>query len=115
MEPVPYQIRPEDVDEVLGAHESVGGSWTPEQRTAAREYVMRHVLDIDEAVRTAPEDRRVMPRGDRAQPDGIDPGDASPARRDMALAAIEDLLIRDGFIEDVDDDDRVFPIVDRDR
>lgn len=110
MEPVPYPIEPEDVDEVLGAHESVGGSWTREQREAARAHVMRHVLDIDEAVRTAPENRRVLPRGDRAEAAGSADGDV-PARREMALAAIEDLLIRDGFIEVTDDEDRVFPVV----
>ncbi|HEX6308502.1 MAG TPA: hypothetical protein VFZ69_09965 [Longimicrobiales bacterium] len=115
MEPVPYQIREEDVDEVLSAHASVGGSWTPEERSAARDYVMRHVLDIDEAVRTAPADRRVLPRGDGAQPDGGAPGDASPARREMALAAIEDLLIREGFLDVADEEERVFPISDRGR
>ncbi|HEX6134241.1 MAG TPA: hypothetical protein VFZ24_09760 [Longimicrobiales bacterium] len=115
MEPVPYQIREEDVDEVLSAHESVGGSWTREQRSAAREVVMRHVLDIDEAVRTAPEDRRVIPRHDRAEPEAGTPGEDSPARREMALAAIEDLLIREGFLDVADEDERVFPIAGRGR
>jgi hypothetical protein len=115
MDPVPYEVRPEDIDEVLGAHESVGGSWTDEDRSAARDIVMKHVLDIDEAVRTAPEDRRVVARGDRAQPESMRPGGESPARRDMALAAIEDLLIREGFIDIADDDERVFPVEERPR
>lgn len=115
MDPVPYEIRAEDIDEVLSAHEAVGGSWSPDDRAAAREIVMRNVLDIGEAVRTAPEDRRVAPRGDRAHPEDMRPGDDSPARRDMALAAIEDVLIREGFIDITDDDDRVFPVTDRPR
>jgi len=110
MDPVPYKITPDDVDEVLSAHESVGGSWTEQQRAEAREHVMRHVLEIDEAVRTAPEDRRVTPRPDPSVPDGTGPEEPSPARREMALAAIEDLLIRDGFIDIADDSERVYPI-----
>ena len=115
MDPVPYEVREEDVDEVLSAHASVGGGWTQEERSAARDYVMRHVLEIDETVRTAPEERRLIPRRDTAEPLGIHPGDSSPARREMALAAIEDLLIRDGFIDITDDEERVFPITDRER
>ena len=112
MDPVPYEVREEDVDEVLSAHDSVGGGWTPEERSAAREYVMRHVLEIDETVRTAPEERRLIPRRDAEEPLDTHPGDESPARREMALAAIEDLLIRDGFIDITDDEERVFPITD---
>jgi hypothetical protein len=57
MDPVPYRIREEDVDEVLSAYAAVGGSWTDEQRAAARELVMSRTIEIDETVRTAPEDR----------------------------------------------------------
>jgi hypothetical protein len=110
MDPVPYQIRREDVDEVLSAYESVGGGWTREERDAAADHVMRHVLEIDETVRTAPEERRLIPR-DAEQP-GTRPGEDSP-RRDLALAAIEDLLIRDGYIDASDTEDRVFPVAER--
>ena len=105
MDPVPYQIRREDVDEVLSAYEAVGGSWTPDDRKAAVDHVMRQVLDIDETVRTAPEERRLMPRG--SEEEGSRPGDDSP-RRDLALAAIEDVLIRDGFIDVSEDEERVY-------
>lgn len=114
MDPVPYEIREEDVDEVLSAYESVGGSWTPEDRSAARNHVMKHVLEIDETVRTAPEERRLMPRGDRATAETSSPGEDSP-RREMALAAIEDLLIRDGFIEASDAESRIYPVTDEKR
>lgn len=109
MDPVPYEVREEDVDEVLSAYESVGGSWTREDRTAAAQHVMRNVLEIDDAVRTTPEDRRVMPRGDDALPEGSGPGDDSP-RRETALAAIEDILIRDGFLDVSGHERRVFPV-----
>jgi hypothetical protein len=111
MDPVPYEIREDDVDEVLSAYASVGGDWTPEERHAARDHVMKHALDIDETVRTAPEDRRLSPRFDRETREASRPGEDSP-RREMALAAIEDLLIRDGFIDAGERERRVFPVTD---
>lgn len=83
MEPVPYEIREEDVDEVLGSY----GETDESVRAAAREHVMRNVLDIDDVVRTASD------------------------RRETALAAIEDVLISDGFIDAGVDEPRVFPVV----
>jgi hypothetical protein len=87
MDPVPYTIREADVDEVLAAY----GDLPPDSREAARTHVLRNVLDIDDVVRTTPE----------AQPE---------ERREAALAAIEDLLIRAGFIDLAADEPRVFPI-----
>lgn len=108
MDPVPYEIRVEDVDEVLSAYEPVGGGEWPEE---ARAHVMRNVLDVDEMVRSASEDAsdRLGAAGDRAGDMGERPGERAPERRDMALAAIEDLLIRDGFLDVDEDDQRVFP------
>src|SRR5690606_1982483 len=82
------------------------GSWTEQQRAEAREHVMRHVLEIDEAVRTAPEDRRVAPRPDPSVPGGTGPAEPSPARREVAVAAVEGLLIRDGAIGSADAGER---------
>ena len=115
MDPVPYEIREEDVDEVLSAYESVGGrEWTDDRRREARDHVMRNVLDVGEIVRSAPGERRLIPRLDPAEQDsaqagGSLAGDGSAARRELALAAIEDLLIRDGYIDATADEGRVFP------
>lgn len=110
MDPVPYEIREDDVNEVLSAYEATGGSWTPEDRAAALDIVMRNVTDLNETIRTAPEDRRMMTRGtERAHPVSMRPGDESPERRDLALAAIEDVLIREGFLDISADEERIFP------
>lgn len=113
MDPVPYEIKEEDVDEVLSAYESAGGGeWPEERRREARQHVMRNVLELGDTIRTAPEDRRhdVVRR---AAPLSERPGDSAPDRREMALAAIEDLLIRDGYLEAEPDDSRTFPVVSR--
>ena len=113
MEPVPYEIREDDIDEVLNAYgPSEGGDWQEDARADARRHVMENVTEIDETVRSAPEGptseaergvtRHTGPETDR-------PGDRGEARREMALAAIEDLLIRDGFIELDPDESRLFP------
>jgi hypothetical protein len=88
MDPVPYTIREEDVEEVLSAYEA------PEDiRAAARDHVMKQVVDIDDIVRTTPE----QDRGDR---------------QEVALAAIEDILIRDGYVELGADEARLYPVMD---
>ena len=114
MDPVPYEIRQEDVDEVLDAYEPTGGGeWPEEARVDARKHVMENITDIDETVRSAPEGPRsgAVDRSDNMHtgPESDRPGDRAPQRRDMALAAIEDLLIRDGFIDLDEDEPRVFP------
>lgn len=113
MDPVPYEIREEDIDEVLSAHEPVDGrDWPEEERKRAREHVMRNVTDLDDTVRTAAEDdsHGVQGQPNRAGSIADRPGDRAPARRDMALAAIEDLLIRDGFIDLAEGETRAFPV-----
>ena len=112
MEPVPYEIREDDIDEVLSAYSPpAGGEWTEDARTSARAHVMRHVIELNDEVRTVPEDPAGRERrtSEMAKPAQSLPGDQSFARREMALAAIEDLLIRDGFIETAADERRVFP------
>jgi hypothetical protein len=111
MDAVPYEIRPDDVDEVLNAYAPTGDSWPDEERDEAIRHVMSSVLDLNETVRTAPEAAADEVRGaeNRAGPVGDRPGDRSEDRRELALAAIEDLLIRDGFIDVDDDEPRAFP------
>lgn len=113
MDPVPYEIREEDVDEVLDAYEPTGGGeWPEEARKEARRHVMKSVTDIDETVRSVPEGpTSEAERGvtNHTGPESDRPGDRGEARRDMALAAIEDLLIRDGFLDLDEDESRVFP------
>ena len=112
MEPIPYRIREEDVDEVLDAYQpSGGGEWTDDARVNARAHVMRNVLEIDDVVRTLPEDAR--PLTDtvaRTHAAGDDSSAGNEARREVALAVIEDLLIRDGFLRAGPGEERVFPV-----
>jgi hypothetical protein len=112
MEPVPYEIRDEDVEEVLRAYEPTGGGgFSDEQRHEIRAHVMRNVGDIDEIVRAAPEQDVAQPTREGALPGRAGRLDREPssARREMALGAIEDLLIRDGLIDPLPDERRVFP------
>lgn len=112
MDPIPYEIKEEDVDEVLDAYEPAGGgAWPEGRREEARAYVMKNVLDLDDTVRSASEDPSdaLGGAGDRMGAEAERPGDRSPARRQAALAAIENLLIDDGYIDVDDDEDRVFP------
>jgi hypothetical protein len=107
LDPVPYRIRDEDIDEVLSEYD------TPDDvRSAAHAHVMRHVLDIADIVRTAPETPSSQPRlaGIDFEMGSEDPGDLSPDRREAALAGIEDLLLRDGFLELSAGEQRLFPI-----
>src|SRR5690606_19361983 len=94
MDPVPYEIRADDIDEVLAAYTPATG-WTDEERAAMHDHVMKHVTDLDEIIRTAPEGREERSLDTRtsavAGPVAGRPGDGSPARRELALAAIEDL------------------------
>ena len=89
MDPVPYTIREEDVEEVLTAYEA-----PDDVRAAARDHIMSQVTDIDDVVRTAPE--------------------TGSGRQELALAMIEDILIRDGFVELAANETRVYPIVTED-
>ena len=112
MDAVPYEIKKADVDEVLAAYESTGGNeWPEERRQEARDHVMKHVLELDETIRSASEDPNdaLGSSGDRMGRIESGPGERSPARQGMALAAIEDLLIRDGFIHVDAEEQRVFP------
>jgi hypothetical protein len=87
-EPIPYLLREEDVDEVLSAYAAPDSV-----RAEAKQHVMRHVEEIDDAVRTAPED--------------------ADERREFALAEIEDLLINDGFVDAAIDEPRIYPTAPR--
>jgi hypothetical protein len=119
MEPVPYEIREEDVDEVLSAYQGVSGhDFSDDLREVARVHVLRHVLELNEVVRTAPEQRlrngagSVTDYGPTASAGGAATAPAADDvadRRELALAAIEELLIRDGFIDVTADEPRVFP------
>jgi hypothetical protein len=105
MEPVPYEVREEDVDEVLGAYGADAAV-----RDDAVKHVMQHVQDIDDIVRTAPEtsmDPAALHRNVN-EPISTHPGDQSADRRELALGAIEEILIRDGFVE-ASAESRVFP------
>jgi hypothetical protein len=117
MEPVPYEIREDDVDEVLNAHEPTGGGRFPEeQRVEIRRHVLLHVTELDEMIRTAPETDlpEALNRADLTAgvgPVSERPGEQSESRRELALGAIEDLLIREGFLELYVDEARTFPVI----
>jgi hypothetical protein len=83
-DPIPYRINDEDIDEVLSAY-----SVPDEARDDARMHVRRRLLEIDEDVRMVPEDLN--------------------ARREMALAEIEDILIDGGIIDATPDEPRIYP------
>jgi hypothetical protein len=112
MDPVPYEIKEEDIDEVLSAYEPVGGgAWPEEIRMSARKHVMLHLPELDEEIRTAPEEpfEEIVDDPYRARSIRERPGDSSPDRRELALGAVEDLLIREGFIDLGVNEKRVFP------
>lgn len=117
MDPVPYEIRDDDIDEVLAAYEPAGG-WTDEDRATAHDRVMRHVNDLNEIIRTAPEGPEGHPLDRRtsavAGPLSARPGDDSPARRELALAAIEEFLVGEGVIAAGPNEPRVFPVLPKD-
>lgn len=106
MEPVPYEVREEDVDEVLGVY------GVTDVRDEAVQHVMRHVRDIDEIVRSAPETgmEQASLQRDAVESIATRAGDQSADRREMALAAIEDLLISGGYLASPTDA-RVFPVI----
>jgi hypothetical protein len=110
-DPIPYHIRDVDIDEVLNTYAA-----PDEVRAAAHQLVMQRVLDINELVRMAPEtahDQRLIHR-DTLGSGNEHPGDQAPERRELALAAIEDILITAGFVEPDSPENRLYPIV-RDR
>jgi hypothetical protein len=114
MDPVPYEFTEDDIDEVLNAYESAGGGRFPEDvRVEIRRHVLRNVVDLGDIVRAAPETEAPGTRTltGRVGPIAERPGEQSGDRRELALAAIEDLLIRDGLIDIDADEARVFPVV----